>query len=637
MIRIIWLLISIAVCGCDLQIKQPEDKAPGQVKKYSIEQFFKNTDIYAAGFSPDESKLLVTSNETGIYNLFALPVNGSKAEQLTKSTTESFFAISYFPEDNRILFSADEGGNELDHIYLLIENGVISDLTPWEQAKSEFFGWARDKKSFFFISNKRDQKFFDLYETNLQDFQSTLVYLNESGLDVEAISSDKRYLALSKSITSSNNELYIFDILRKTTSHISKHEGDALYDAQFFDVGVRNLFYRTNENNEFQYLVKYNLETGAKEKAWGTNWDVWYAYDSYNEKYRIIGLNEDARTIVIVVDLATGDIVSMPDFGEGDIKRISVSKSENLLFMAVGNSVSPNNIYIYDFRSKDLKKLTNTLNPEINAEDLVPGVVVRYSSFDGLRIPAIYYQPHNATVGNTVPALIWVHGGPGGQSRLSYSALIQYLVNHDYAVLAVNNRGSDGYGKSFNKMDDRKHGDVDLKDCIYGKSFLASTGVVDQENIGIIGGSYGGYMTMAALAFAPQEFAVGVNIFGVTNWLRTLRSIPPYWESFRKALYAEMGDPETEDSVMLYNSSPLFHAKNVIKPLIVLQGKNDPRVLQAESDEIVEAVRKKGVPVEYILFDDEGHGFVKKENEIEAYGKILAFLDKYLKRKESKK
>jgi dipeptidyl aminopeptidase/acylaminoacyl peptidase len=619
-----------------MQIKQPEDKAPGKVKKYSIEQFFKNTDIYAAGFSHDESKLLVTSNETGIFNLFTLPVYGSKADQLTKSTTESFFAISYFPEDDRILYSADEGGNELDHIYLLNENGTIRDLTPWEQAKSEFFGWTRDKKSFFFISNKRDQKFFDLYETNLQDFQSNLIYLNESGLDVEAISSDKRYLALSKSITSSNNELYIFDIVRKETTHISKHEGDAQYDAQFFDVRGRNLFYLTNENNEFQYLVKYNLETGAKEKAWGTNWDVWYAYDSYNEKYRIIGLNEDARTIVIVVDLSTGDIVSMPDFGDSDIKRISVSKSENLLFMAVGSSIYPNDIYIYDFRTNDLKKLTNTLNPEIDPEDLVPGVIVHYSSFDGLRIPAIYYQPHNASVGNTVPALIWVHGGPGGQSRLSYSALIQYLVNHDYAILAVNNRGSDGYGKSFNKMDDRKHGDVDLKDCIYGKSFLASTGVVDQENIGIIGGSYGGYMTMAALAFAPQEFAVGVNIFGVTNWLRTLKSIPPYWESFRKALYAEMGDPETEDSVMLYNSSPLFHAKNIVKPLIVLQGKNDPRVLQAESDEIVEAVRKKGVPVEYILFEDEGHGFVKKENEIEGYGKILTFLDKYLKRKVKK-
>ncbi len=180
-------------------------------------------------------------------------------------------------------------------------------------------------------------------------------------------------------------------------------------------------------------------------------------------------------------------------------------------------------------------------------------------------------------------------------------------------------------------MDDLNHGDKDLKDCIWGKKWLQSQETTDPEKIGIIGGSYGGYMTMAALTFAPDEFQVGVNIFGVTNWLRTLKSIPPYWESFRLALYAELGDPNTQDSIRLYNISPVFHAQNVKKPLMVLQGANDPRVLQVESDEIVAAVRKNNVPVEYVVFPDEGHGFRKKENEIDGYGKILQFLDKYLK------
>jgi dipeptidyl aminopeptidase/acylaminoacyl peptidase len=181
-------------------------------------------------------------------------------------------------------------------------------------------------------------------------------------------------------------------------------------------------------------------------------------------------------------------------------------------------------------------------------------------------------------------------------------------------------------------MDDRNHGDKDLKDCIWGKKWLQSQDYIDTDKIGIIGGSYGGYMTMAAMTFAPDEFTVGVNLFGVTNWLRTLKSIPPYWESFRAALFDELGDPFTEDSVRLYEISPLFHAENVIRPLMVLQGANDPRVLQVESDEIVEAVKKNGVPVEYLVFPDEGHGFIKKENEIKAYGQILEFLDKYLKK-----
>jgi dipeptidyl aminopeptidase/acylaminoacyl peptidase len=223
-----------------------------------------------------------------------------------------------------------------------------------------------------------------------------------------------------------------------------------------------------------------------------------------------------------------------------------------------------------------------------------------------------------------------VHGGPGGQSRVGYSPLIQYLVNHGYVVIAVNNRGSSGYGKTFFKMDDMKHGEDDLSDCIEAKKFLAATGYVEEKKIGIIGGSYGGYMVLAALAFRPEEFTVGVDIFGVANWVRTLKSIPPWWESFREALYKEMGNPATDEEY-LRRISPLFHPDKITKPLIVLQGANDPRVLKVESDEIVAAVKKNSVPVEYIVFDDEGHGFEKKENEIEGYKAILDFLDKHLK------
>ena len=209
--------------------------------------------------------------------------------------------------------------------------------------------------------------------------------------------------------------------------------------------------------------------------------------------------------------------------------------------------------------------------------------------------------------------------------------LIQYLVNHGYAILAVNNRGSSGYGKTFYQMDDQNHGEKDLLDCVEGKNWLQQQPEINGDRIGIIGGSYGGFMTMAALTFHPEEFDVGVNIFGVTNWIRTLKSIPPWWASFKDALYQELGDPFSADSTRLKQISPLFHTQNVTKPLIVLQGAQDPRVLQVESDEIVAGVRSNGVPVEYVLFEDEGHGFVKKENQIEAYGKILEFLDVYLK------
>jgi len=195
----------------------------------------------------------------------------------------------------------------------------------------------------------------------------------------------------------------------------------------------------------------------------------------------------------------------------------------------------------------------------------------------------------------------------------------------------VNNRGSSGYGKTFFKMDNRNHGDKDLKDCLWGKKYLSGLDYIDTAKIGIIGGSYGGYMTLAALSFHPNEFSAGVDLFGVANWLRTLKEVPPYWESFKKALYEEIGDPNTADTVRLKQYSPLLHASNITKPLMVLQGANDPRVLKIESDEVVAAVKKNNVPVEYVVFPDEGHGFVKKENEIKGYGQILKFLDQYLK------
>ena len=295
----------------------------------------------------------------------------------------------------------------------------------------------------------------------------------------------------------------------------------------------------------------------------------------------------------------------------------------------LSRDTSPNNLMVVDLETSESEQLTNTLNPAIDEEVLVDAQIVRYPSFDGLEIPSILYVPHGASAENPVPALVWVHGGPGGQTRAGYSATIQHLVNHGYAVLGANNRGSSGYGKTFYHMDDRRHGEVDLQDIVYGERWLAEQDWVNPDQIGIIGGSYGGYMVGAALAFEPDVFKVGVNIFGVMNWVRTLESIPPWWESFREALYDEMGDPAT-DGERHRAISPLFHAENIQVPLLVVQGANDPRVLQVESDEIVAAVRENGVPVEYVIFPDEGHGFSKRENRITASEAFVSFLDTYL-------
>ena len=624
------LLFLVAVISACSTTEQPKHK------NYTIEQFYKNISVNGGRFSADATKLLVNSNESGIYNVYEIDIESGNKTMLTNSTEESYFGSSYFPNDNRFIFSFDKGGNENSQLHMMSEDGKATALLPGDTMRNGFWGWSKDEKTMFISSNKRDPKFMDMYEMSLASVddgkpQLELLYQNNDGLNVEAISPNRNYFALTRTITNADAKMYLYDRSSGKMEDISIHEGDATYSPQFFSLDNNQLFYITDEGADFAYLAMLDIETGLGETVYVDEWDVRYAYQSRTEKYRVIGINADAKTVVKIFKNQSGEEVILPEIEGGSISSVSISKSEELARLTVSTSASPSNIYVYNFATKELKKLTNTLNSEIDATDLVEGKVIRYPSFDGVQIPAIYYQPKNASVKNKVPGLVWVHGGPGGQSRLSYFPLIQYLTNHGYAVLAVNNRGSSGYGKKFNHMDDKNHGDKDLKDCIAAKDFFATTGIVDMDKIGIIGGSYGGYMTMAALTFTPEEFAVGVNIFGVTNWLRTLKSIPPYWESFRKSLYDELGDPGTADSVRLYEISPIFHTQNVTKPLMVMQGANDVRVLQVESDEIVEGVRANGIPVEYVIFDDEGHGFRKKENEIDGYGKVKVFLDKYLK------
>ncbi len=602
----------------------------GDVKQYTIEQFMNTENISGGYFSHDESRLLITSDRTGVYNVFSIPVKGGEAERLTYSKKNSAFALSYFPHDDRFLYLSDTGGNEIYHIYMQKTGEDAVDLTPWDGARSVFYGWSHDEKHIIFGSNNRDSRYMDVYTMDAESFQPKMIYLNDAGFDFGCVSNDIRYMAFSKSKTNHDSDIYLYDRETGEVKEITRHGGEVLNRPADFDADAKYLYYLTNEDHEFMYLMRYELANGEKEVVEKTDWDITYSYFSRNGRYRVTAINRDAVTKIKVYDTSKNEQVDLPELPNGVITSVGISRSEELLRFFVNGSRAPDNLYVYDFETRDYRRITDTMNPEIDPDDLVEGRVVRYESFDELEIPAILYKPHGADSRSPVPALIWVHGGPGGQSRVGYHSVTQYLVNHGYAVLAVNNRGSSGYGKRFYRLDDMRHGEDDLRDCVAGKKFIIETGYVEPEKVGIIGGSYGGYMVLAALAFMPEEFAAGVDIFGVSNWLRTLSNIPDWWEAHRKSLYKELGNPET-DQEYLRKISPLFHAHRIERPLMVLQGANDPRVLKVESDEIVKAARENGVPVEYLVFDDEGHGFMKKENRIKGYGAVLRFLDKHLK------
>lgn len=631
-VRLCTLGLAITVLGCSNAGRSGQQSAADSVftpGEYSVADFYKNTEYFGASFSPSNDRILLSSNRSGVYNAWAIPTAGGEPVPLTASTGNAIFAVSYFPADERILYSSDQGGNELNHLYVRNPDGTTRDLTPGAKVKAGFAGWSGDDRSFFVQTNERDQQYFDLYEYTADGYARKLIYRNTKGYTFGPVSRDKRYIALVRPRTTNDADVFIYDGQSGTTTHITPHTGDINYSPQDFSPDGSRLLITSDSGREFTALEAHDLATGQRSTLYQLPWDIVGAEYSRGGKYLTIYVNEDSRFDARLFDAATMKPVELPGMPTGVVRGIRLSRDEGTMAFYASDGSAPDDLWAAKMGQAP-KRLTSALNPGIRREDLVVPRVVRFKSYDSLEIPGLLYRPHQASPNTRAPAIVMVHGGPGGQAQVGYFALTQALVNHGYVVYDINNRGSSGYGKTFFAMDDRKHGEADLGDVVASKRMLAATGYVDSARIGILGGSYGGYMTLAALTLQPDAFKVGVDLFGISNWVRTLTSIPPWWAAFREALYAELGDPKT-DSARLYRISPLFNADKITAPLMVLQGANDPRVLKVESDEIVAAVRKKGIPVEYVTFDDEGHGFVKKENEIRGYTQVLAFLDIRLK------
>lgn len=624
------VLVLLALVGCGAGDMPVEPARTGPSMTYTMDQLLKTVSVGGGSFNPDETKILVHTNETGVFNVYELDLATGERTAVTEGE-DTTFAVAYMPHDERILFRKDAAGNEVHHLFLRELDGTVRDLTEGEATRETFAGFSYDLKTFFTANNRRDERFLDIYEWDVDSLESRLFYENTAGLQPAGISADKRWVVLVKQNTTNDSDILIVDLAAGGEPQlISEHEGMATFVAQDFSVDGAYLYYTSNIDGEFLALYRYGLADGVHEPVFSTDWDVSFASFSREGRYRAIGTNEDGYTVISIIDTTTGEPVEVPGVPAGTIENVGISRSESKMRFSVSSDTMPSNLYLFELGSDQPRRLTDNLNPEVDTDDLVASEIIRFTARDGMEIPGPLYKPIGAGPDHKVPMLVWVHGGPGGQSRPGYWSEIQFLVNHGYGLYAVNNRGSSGYGKTFLAADDQKHGREPLWDCVDAAEYLKTLDWVDADRIGIIGGSYGGYMTLAALAYEPEAFDVGVDIFGVANWVRTLESIPPWWESFREALYQEMGNPETQGE-MLHEISPVFHADRIVKPLIILQGANDPRVLQAESDDMVAAIRENGGIVEYVVFEDEGHGFRKSANRAKGFQDVVDFLDTHLK------
>ncbi|MEO1203101.1 MAG: S9 family peptidase, partial [Pseudomonadota bacterium] len=610
-------------------------RRPGPVKRYPARAFFNTTDFYLADplgtVSPGGDRLLLTANTTGVFNCYELDAVTGKLTPLTTSAGNAAFAVSYFPDAKRFIFTADNGGDELTHVFVGGDGDPI-DLTPGDGLKAGFGAWIEDGKAFTVTTNERDPRYFDLYRVDAETLERRMLFRNDAGFVTLKTSRDGTMLALLRARTSADNDIYLARLDTGAEPElITAHEGNVSHSIFDFTPGGQALIFGTNANGEFTEAWSHDIASGEQTTYLRADWDILYVEFSPSGGYRVHGVNDDGTTRVTVFDLDRNRPVSMSgNLPDGDVTDVRFFPGERRVAFLLTASNAPRNVYVAGLERDRFTRLTAALGSEIDPAHLAKSEVVRYASYDGLAIPAILTKPLQASADNPAPAIVFVHGGPGGQSRSSYSATVQHLANHGYAVLAPNNRGSYGYGKTFFHMDDRRHGDADLRDIVAAKDYLAAQDWVDDGSIAVMGQSYGGFMTMAALAFYPATFDAGINVFGVTNWVRTLESIPPWWEAYRQALYDEMGDPAT-DRARHRAISPLFHADRITKPVLIVQGANDPRVLQVESDEMVAAIEANDVPVEYLLFEDEGHGFLRRENRISASNKYVEFLDRYLR------
>jgi Tol biopolymer transport system component len=347
----------LGMIGCSSDTGNTETNTPPA--QYTIEQFIDNIKVYGGSISPDNQQVLVSSNESGIFNAFTIPFEGGEMNQLTQSDSSSIFTISFFPNDQRILFRADDNGNELFHIFVRDEEGTVTELTPNKEARAVFYGWAHDGNSFFYGYNERDPKYMDVFEMDVATFKTRLIYPNSGGYDFGGISPDKQYMMLTKTINTDDSDLFLYDL---NTSKMTKlSETQAAHSPQDFAPDGKSLYYTTNAGSEFNYLMKYNMEDGSREKILEKDWEVWYAYFSHGGKYRVVGVNEDGKTVVSVTDTQTGEPVSFPDLG--NITSVSISRDEKVATFYVGTSTSPSNLYSFNFESGEHKQLTDVLNP----------------------------------------------------------------------------------------------------------------------------------------------------------------------------------------------------------------------------------------------------------------------------------
>ncbi|MFL5416353.1 MAG: prolyl oligopeptidase family serine peptidase [Myxococcales bacterium] len=582
-------------------------------------------------FSHDEKLVVFATDQGGRLDLWARPVEGGEARQITH--VEGFLgAFAFSPTDDVLAYEADVSGDELPHLFLTdSKGGAPRDVTADypKGRRTQFLDWARDGKSFVYLSNLRDEKLFDLCEYDLASGHSQILWLASGALTLVNADRAHNRFAILETLSDANNNLWMFERGEEHPVLLTPHEGDVLYMPQDFTTDAGGLLYTADEGGEFSSLHEMDLTSKKSKPLLQPKWDVDAAADSIGHRYRYATVNADGTEELSLWDLSTGKDMTVPQAPmQGGWVPAGFSPHDRYLGVWLRTDAAPFTPYVLDLQTGEARKLDDPLPPSLAGRKMVTGESVRVQSFDGKDLPGFLYR---ATGTPPYPAIIDVHGGPTSQSLRSFSAYRQYFLSKGISVFVPNVRGSTGYGKTWMRLDNKDLGGGPLKDIVACKWWLVANADVADDKVLVMGGSYGGYMALAAEAFAPEEFVANVDYFGVSDLKTLVTSFPPYWAAFSTFLYQKFGNPaDPKDAAYQHDRSPINFTAQMKRPLLVVQGDHDARVKKDQSDRIVESLRARKVPVHYLVLENEGHGFSRTDSLLRAIQATDAFIDRYV-------
>ena len=596
-----------------------------------MQDFFRNPEKSSFKISPNGEHIVYMKPWKARMNVFVMDMNTKKEVRLTSSQERGIYWFAWL-NNNRIGYIKDEGGNENMHFYAVnIDMSNEIDLTPFENVQARIIDDLEDDPNHIIMGlNKRNPQIHDPYRINVNDGKMDMIAENPGNISEWMTDHDGK---LRMAITSDgvNTSLLYRDKESDGFKPILTTDFKVSVAPLFFTFDNKNLYVASNRGRDKTAIFEFDLNKSKEGKLIFEHDEVDVSGLMFSRKRKVLtGVSYTvAKNEMVFFDTLReglqqkleeklpGYEVGITSFSEDETKAVVVTYSDK----------SRGTYYYYDLDKNKLIEL-GQVSPWLNEEDMCEMKPIHYKSRDGLIINGYLTLP-NGTNGENLPVVVNPHGGPWHRDTWGYNSEVQFLANRGFAVFQMNFRGSTGYGREFWEKSFKQWGKSMQDDISDGVNWLIDEGIANPDRIAIYGASYGGYATLAGLAFTPDLYACGVDYVGVSSLFTFMESMPPYWELYRSMMYEMVGHPE-KDKELLASASPLLHIDKIKAPLFIAQGANDPRVVKAESDQIVEALKNAGIDVPYMVKDNEGHGFYNEENQFDFYREMEKFLTKYI-------